>query len=561
MKPKIFLAFAIGLASILTSCEKDFLEVTPTDRLSDEAIIGDSVLFEAFVINRYLGVRQIDKEGDGNAPGFGRGWEYALWSSITDESIYRSDDNTWLIQRGQLSPENTGIAGALWGRSYRGIREVNYALANIDRVEMSQSHKNLLIAELRFIRAFRYHDLIRNYGRVVLLGDRVTELGNDFSDQSLYERASIQESIDYVVHELNEAAGVLPLNHRSSWEKGRATQGAALALKSRLLLYAASPLYKENGTAVTWQQAADAARDVMELNKYSLHPDYASLFIDEEGNSDEIIFARYYNLNSRHTALEIANGPNGYDGWGGNTPLQNLVDVYMLDNGKSIDDPTSGYDPQNPYVNRDPRFYATILYNGAEYRGREVETFRPGGRDSQDGPSSWNTSQTGYYLRKFMDDENPIQNPWNVAGRQPWIYFRYAEILLNYAEARNEAVGPDATVYEAINTIRQRPSVEMPRLPEGLSQDQMRELIRRERQVELAFEEHRFYDVRRWLIAEETENEPAYGVQINKQGNQLVHSRKIALEGRSFEPKHYWLPIPRSEIQASGNRLEQNPGY
>ncbi|TXK44855.1 RagB/SusD family nutrient uptake outer membrane protein [Pontibacter qinzhouensis] len=561
MKSTIFLALAIGLATTFTSCKEDFLDVTPTDRLSDDAIVGDSVLFEAFVINRYLGARQIDKEGDGAPPGFGRGWEYALWGSLTDESIYRSDDNTWLIQRGQLSPENTGIAGALWGRSYRSIREVNYALAHIEEVQMSQAHKNLLTAELRFIRAFRYHDLIRNYGRVVLLGDRVAELGDDFSDPAIFKRSSIQEGLEYAVSELNLAAEVLPMNHSSNWGKGRATKGAALALKSRLLLYAASPLYKENGTTVTWQQSAEAAKAVMDLNQYSISSDYASMFIDEEGNNSEIIFARYYNLNSRHTALEIANGPNGYDAWGGNTPLQNLVDAYEMANGRAINDPASGYNTQAPYTNRDPRFYATILYNGAQYRGRAVETFRPGGRDSQDGPSSWNTSQTGYYLRKFMDDENPIQNPWNVAGRQPWIYFRYAEILLNYAEAQNEATGPDASVYAAVNQVRQRAGVNMPPLPQGLSQEQMRKRIQNERQVELAFEEHRFYDVRRWLIAEETENVPAYGVAVTKQGQNFIYDRKIALEGRRFEKKHYWLPVPRAEIQASANKLEQNPGY
>ncbi len=557
MKLKIFIAGAIGLALSTTSCKDNFLDVVPTDRLTDAAIVGDSVLFEAFVINRYLGVRLVDKEGDGNVPGFGRGWEYALWSSATDESIYRSDDQSWLLQRGQLAPENTGIAGAFWGRSYRSIREVNYALANIDNVEMSQSHKNLLIAELKFIRAFRYHDLIRNYGKVVLVGDQVAELGADFTDPALFGRASLQESMDYVIQELNEAAEGLPLNHGSTWEKGRATKGAALALMSRLLLYGASPLYN----TATWQQAADAAKAVMDLNKYGLHSDYSNMFIQEEGNNNEIIFARYYNLNSRHTALEIANGPNGYDAWGGNTPLQNLVDAYEMNNGRSISDPASGYNPQDPYINRDPRFYATILYNGAQYRGRAVETFVPGGRDSQDGPSSWNTSQTGYYLRKFMDDNNPIQNPWNVAGRQPWIYFRYAEILLNYAEAQNEAVGPDASVYEAINAIRQRPGVGMPELPAGLSQSDMRERIRRERQVELAFEEHRFYDVRRWLIASETENEPAYGIEIRKNGDTFTYTRKIALEGRRFEEKHHWLPIPLTEIQASGNQLEQNLGY
>jgi hypothetical protein len=155
----------------------------------------------------------------------------------------------------------------------------------------------------------------------------------------------------------------------------------------------------------------------------------------------------------------------------------------------------------------------------------------------------------------------PINNPWNIAGLQPWIYFRYGEILLNYAEAQNEAVGPDQSVYDAINAFRTRTSINMPTIPTGLTKDQMREQIRQERRIELAFEEHRFYDVRRWKIADETENVPAYGITITKSGNTLTYEKKIALDGRMFETKHYWLPIPRAEIQASGNKLQQNDGY
>jgi len=558
----LFFALCGALLTVFTACDSDYLEVVPTDRVSDASILSDSVLFESYVINRYLGVRLTNKEGDGNQPGFGRGFEYALWSSLTDESIYNNDDNTWFIQQGQLAPENTGIAGTFWGRSYRSIRECNYALNNISDLEMSQAHKDLLIAELKFIRAFRYHDLIRNYGGVVLVGDRVTELDDDFSDPELYERASVQESLAYAVQQLDEAAAVLPLMNDGSWQQGRATKGAALALKSRLLLYAASPLYtNEANDQSKWQLAAEAAKDVSELGMYSLYQGgYRNLFLDTENNS-EVIFARYYNLNSLHTALEIANGPNGYGGWAGNTPLQNLVDDYEMMDGTSF----SWDNPEHvaaPYEDRDPRFYATILHNGAPYRDREVETFLPGGLDSNDGPSNWNTSKTGYYLRKFVNEDLPIQNPWGVAGTQDWIYFRYAEILLNYAEAQNEAVGPDASVYEAINAIRTRSGVEMPPLPTGLSQEEMRERIRHERQIELAFEEHRFYDVRRWKIAPTTENEPAYGIEITKaEDGTLNYNRKIVLEGRRFEEKHYWLPIPREEIQASNNMLEQNPGY
>ena len=559
IKKGLVVMLAIGS---LTACDDDFLEIVPTDRVSDASILADSTLFEAYVINRYLGVRLTEKEGDAYQPGFGRGFEYALWGSLTDEAIYNNDDNTWFIQQGQLSPENTGIAGTFWARSYRSIRECNYALTNIEELEMSASGKDRLIAELKFIRAFRYHDLIRNYGEVVLLGDRVSQLGEDFSDPSLYNRVSIEEGIQYVINELDEALVNLPMQNSGNWQEGRATGGAALALKSRLLLYAASPLYTGgNNDAGKWADAASAAKEVMDLGIYNLYQQgYGNLFLTS-GSNEEVIFARYYNINARHTALEIANGPNGYDGWAGNVPLQNLVDDYEMMDGTKFDWDNASH-AAAPYENRDPRFYSTILYNGAPYRGRAVETFVPGGLDSSDGPSNWNTSKSGYYLRKFIDERLPIQNPWEVAGTQNWIYFRFAEILLNYAEAQNEAVGPDASVYEAINSIRGRNGVDMPPLPQGLSQSEMRERIRQERRVELAFEEHRFYDVRRWKIAMETENEPAYGINVVKTGEaEFSYSTKVALDGRRFEEKHYWLPIPRAEILASNNQLKQNPGY
>jgi hypothetical protein len=565
MKTSIFrhIVYSAVIATAITSCKKDFLTVTPTDIVTESSILTDSLLFENYVVARYVGIRLQDKEGDGTNPGFGRGFEYAMWSSLTDESIYNNDDNTWLIQRGLLAPENTGIAGTIWGRSYRGIRDCNYALALIDKATMSAPHKSQLLGELKFIRAFRYLDLIRNYGGVILVGDNVAGLYDNLQDESLFKRASLKESIDYAVAQFDEAAALLPTNNSGSWLLGRATKGAALALKARLLLYAASPLYATG----TWPAAVTAAQAVISLNKYGIYTGgYGNLFLT--GDNNEVIFERLYTKNANHNHLEIANGPNSYGGWGGNLPLQNLVDDYEMDNGKPITDATSGYDPQNPYANRDKRFYATVLYNGASYRGNTIETFTPGGKDSKDGPDNWNTSKTGYYLKKFMNDAYPLQNPWGNAGFQPWFYIRYAEILLNFAEAANEAYGADVvpagstlSARTAVNLVRQRASVNMPALSAGLSQTQMRDAIRYERRVELAFEEHRFYDVRRWKIADVTENKPATGITITKSGSTFAYATKVALDGRKFETKHYWLPIPRAEIQASNNQITQNSGY
>ncbi len=553
----------IALTTLLFSCKKDFLEIQPTDKIAEPVVLSDSIVFEAYVVNRYIGARLQDKEGDGTDPGFGRGFEYSMWSSVTDESVYNNDDNTWLIQRGLLAPENVGMAGTIWPRSYRSIRECNFALNGLKGLTMSEGHKNRLKGELQFIRAFRYQDLIRNYGGVVLMGDKVLNLEDNLQDPALFTRATLKESIDYTVAQLDEAAALLPVNNDGNWLLGRATKGAALALKARLLLYAASPLYNTG----TWVAAATAAQAVISMNKYSIYQDgYNKLFQTADGNN-EIIFARLYTKNANHTHLEIANGPNGYGGWGGNLPMQNLVDDYRMMDGTAITDPGTSYNPATPYANRDPRFYATILYNGATYRGATLETFTPGGKDSKDGPENWNTSKTGYYLKKFMNDAYPLQNPWGNAGFQPWIYFRYAEVLLNYAEAANEAYGPDVvpagstfSARAAVNQVRARAGVNMPAVA-AVSQTQLRDIIRSERRVELAFEEHRFYDVRRWKIAEVTENKPAGGIIINKVGNNFTYTPKVALDGRKFLVQHYWLPIPRAEIQASGNKLKQNDNY
>lgn len=563
---KYSIYLGIALSIVLSSCDKDFLNTTPT-KLTDEAIWKDSYLTEAYIMNLYTGIRMTEKEANQGEHyiGFGRGFHYALYASITDEAVYSNDDQTYLVQRGQLSSSNYGWTSTTWGRSYRSIREANLALSKIDLTPISDERRTILNAEIRFVRAFRYFDLLKGFGGVPILGDRVTQLSDDFSD--LYERKSIDETVEYIVNELDAIIGVLPEDPGSAWERGRATTPAAMALKARVLLYAASPLYTDGANVASkWQAAADAAQEIIDLNKFSLvttlsvNPaeNYRLYFVSTP-NTTEDIFAREYTTASQSMSMERMNAPNGYGGWGGNCPMQNLVDDYEMDNGLAITDAASGYDDQNPYADRDPRFYATILYNGTNYRGRAVETFLPSGKDSPDGNEPWNTSPTGYYLRKFLKESVSLDD-WANMGTGSWRYFRYAEVLLNYAEAQNEATGPDASVYDAVNAVRDRAG--MPALPAALTQTQMRDRIRNERRIELAYEEHRYFDVRRWLIAEDVENESAQGISITKDGvGNLTFATREALGGRTFNPQHYWFPIPIEEINASNGALEQNPFY
>ncbi len=561
----------ITVSFLFSACDEDFLEVD-SPNLTDQAVWADPVLAEAYVIGLYTSIRVADKEpghnGNDTPAGFGRGFHWALWSSVSDETVYSNDDQTYLVQRGQMTPSNFGFMSTAWPRGYRAIREVNLALENIDSEDspFEGDKKQELIAELHFIRAYRYFDLLKGFGEIPLVGDRVTSLDDtDFSE--LFDRKSIEQVVTYIESELDLAIAGLPDDNGV-----RATRGAAMALKSRLLLYGASPLYTDDvDDQQKWQKAADAAKAVMDMGKYNLvtnldsdpAENYQQLFLQRR-MTEEDIFMRFYMETSlsggRAIPIERMNGPNGSGGWGGNCPMQNFVDDFEMSNGLPIDDPGSGYDDQDPYVDRDPRFYATIVFNGSMIRDRPYESFLPGGRDSPDGNEPWNTSPTGYLMRKFIREDITLDD-WNEMGSSPWRYMRYAEVLLNYAEAQNEAVGPEQSVYDAVNTVRNRAG--MPDLLPGLSKDDMRTRIHNERRIELSFEEHRYFDVRRWKIAMDVENQPARRVSITRAGDGTLSYEysNEGLSGKQFGEQHHWFPIPLDEITASNGELKQNLGY
>lgn len=504
----------------------------------------------------------------------------------SDDAVANAEgDNIEFYQRGSFDtfvlPDN------VWSSNYAGIRKVNIFLKNIHVVPFSEAGlENRLIAEAKVLRAIFYFELLKRWGGVPIIGDTIFE----YDTQIQVPRNSFQECVDYIVQQLDEAYPDLRGSNGGSpvfaAEFGRVSQGFVWGLKSRLYLYAASPLHNPSGALDKWALAADAARRFIEnVNNqtfaYSLHTATATAHVNStnvrhmsaDANyatyvnrflnifstrfNNEIILAR---MSGTNQILEQLNGPVGNQrgDLGKTNPTQNFVDAFEMRNGLEISASNSGYDASNPYYNRDPRLAGSVFVNGMPWTGRSVETF-DGGLDRPQGYGNVNSTETrtGYYMRKFLTDNGNQTARANANHNFP--YMRYAEILLNYAEAQNEAAGPVLQVYTAINQVRSR--VGMPNLPAGLSQSQMRSRIRQERRVELAFEEHRFFDIRRWNIAGEVFASPLYGIQITRAADgRLSYNRVSIFTPYYIAPKMNLYPIPFNEM-SSNRAMVQNPEW
>lgn len=548
---KLFVGVALGAClNIMTACDKDFLDTTPMDRFSEDAVWEDPALIDTFINQVYRSVPS--------------GLRYSFYnlSIISDELNGRNNVWAWGVLAGNLTPDNLNHAN-LWSinvtpnRSYwKTINYTNLFFKNIDRPrtkDFPENLKNRMTGEMKAIRAFSYLNLISLYGGVPLITQPFT-LEDDFN----IKRNTYAEVMDFVIKELDEAIALLPTTY-SAAELGRVTKGAAMAMKSRAALYSASPLNNPGNDREKWQLAADAAKAVIDLGVYKLYNDYRTMFLEENIYNSEMIWQRPYNQlqNAEAVYVELSLYPNGYNGFAQIHPIQNLVDDYETTNGLlPKNDPA--YDPQNPYVNRDPRFYASILHDGAMFKGREVETFLPKGLDSNEGPvSGWNASETGYYQLKFANEK--ITNPSSLnISRTPWTWLRYAEVLLNYAEA-NYFLGNEDVAREYLNLVRKRPSVNMPAVTEN-GEELFQRLVN-ERRIELVFEEHRWFDVRRLKIAPEVMSEDITRMKITKQPSGKKVYEVLFWKEANFNPeKDYLLPIPQDEIDKS-SLLEQNPGY
>ncbi|MCU0456305.1 MAG: RagB/SusD family nutrient uptake outer membrane protein [Bacteroidales bacterium] len=491
----------------------------------------------------------------------------AMRSSASDDAVHEWDLS-------DVHKFNDGSWSAImtlddnWNNLYSGIRTANTFLIEaagktFDDIRYNDNYALLMAQfklypyEARFLRAFFYFELIKRYQNVPLILEPLTQ-----EEANSVTPSTFDQVLKFIVDECDSAAAKLPITFSTfnSAETGRATKGAAMALKARALLYAASPLHNPTNDNAKWILAAQASKALIDQlsTTYSPLPTYANAV--NVLTSKELIFER--RPNSQVRTFEVANTAVGFIG--GNTgtcPSQNLIDSYeMKTSGLGINETGSGYDPLNPYAGRDPRLAATVLYNGSTWRTLKVEPWNGG----LNGPPKPHTTKTGYYLKKYLIESISLDPVSPGSNYHYWVIFRYGEVLLNYAEAMNEAYGPEVagpapldnlTARQAVNLVRTRAT--MPAFPTGMSKDAFRTKLRNERRVELAFEDHRFWDIRRWKIGDQTTE--IYGMDIEKNGDVYTYTRKV-VETRVWDDKMYLYPIPQSEIFINGN-LGQNEGW
>lgn len=546
IKKSCFYFLTLSIILFNFSCKKSLdssLNVIPGNSLTNASVWTSSSTADVF-LNAIYGYLP-----DGNN-------EYDPFDNWSDNSICGF---AWPVSRTEAqqaiytpSTLNFDQLPYTWGTLYGSIRACNVFITNVTSSDLDTGYKRVRVAEARFLRAFFYQELWMAYGGVPVITNPL-----DISTQgdSIFRaRNTSDETFQFIDSELGAIAEDLPV---TATESGRATMGAALTLKGWVELFDKK-----------FSESAATNMQVMNMGVYSLFPDFGQVFQPGNNVNNEGIFYREYIPNVLGGRCDSYDGTTFTKGgsetsWGGVNPTQELVDDYDMDNGKSISDPTSGYNPQKPYDNREPRFYESIVYDGSYWYNDTIYTRQGIGSPNEIDLSDHNdATQTGYYQRKGLNDKITLgADNWNNGtSAQNYYYFRYAEVLLNYAEAQNEAVGPDATVYSAINMVRER--AKLPDLPQGLSQSDMRSDIRRERRVELAFEGKRYWDLIRWGIAGTNLNQQLHGISI-KGSNGVLNYAPVTVPGgnRKFDAtKNYLFPIPQSAMDQNKN-LTQNPGY
>lgn len=563
-KIKIFIAYVSCIIAGLSSCSDEDIKEIPVEFTPVHIICGDSTKIVQYVNNVYTFLPDGYNRFDENT---------SMLASSTDEAVHAvvgSGMQRW--GEGGWSPAD--LLDNPLNKCYTGIRRSfifeEEILPLVDNNVMGEFGKKLCLGQVYFLRAYYNLEILKRFGGYPLVKTVLTT-----SDDLNIPRSTYDECVDYIVDLCGQAAELLPITYATN-QLGRATKGAALALKARTLLYAASPLFNdptqvddtfEHGKydASKWEKAAEAAAAVIKLNTYGLYTDgkgYEDFFYTLDKNN-EIILSR---MCAAHNDVERLNGPVSItNGEGGTCPSLNLVNDYEMIDGKAFDWNNPEH-AANPFANRDPRFEKSILYNGSTWMNNMVvETFT-GGKDF----TGVKATRTGFYIRKFCN----ISASWNAPIGKAFHCFpllRYGDLLLMYAEAMNEAYGPDTdskgyglTARQAVALIRERAgltgNIDLSETVPAGNREKMRIAIQHERRIELAFEEHRHLDLRRWKLAEQVLNQPVLGLKIDKKEDGTFTYTPQVVESREFTPKMYLYPFPQSEMSRNTN-LKQNTGW
>lgn len=492
----------------------------------------------------------------------------AMREAATDNASYVWDNNNvYKIYDNKWSPVNT--VDDVWANMYTGIQAANSYLESynedfLKRFSLNDGYDEEIAKfrmypnEVRALRAFYFFELAKRYGDVPLVTKTLK-----LEEVNTLKRSPFQEVIDFIATECSQVAEVLPVDHNSFWkETGRVTKGMALALKSRALLYAASELHNPGHDTELWKKAAEAAKEVMDMGKYSLPNIEKDPLYSKNGSHDvlksaQMIFER---RGYESDSYERTNLPIGFEGGNsGNTPTQNLVDAYEMANGEIFDWNNAKHvkemyiNEEGQPVSRDPRFYKTVTYNGSILMGERVESLEGG----KNGLPLVGATETGYYMRKYINETMSLDPAHPITKNHHFILFRYAEILLNYAEAMNEWVGADVipenftlSARDALNMVRA--AANMPKVT--VTGATFTERLRNERRVELAFEDHRFWDIRRWKKGSVVKD--IYGVRLSSKGEY----QKVKVQTRVWEDKMYLYPVSQQEIYKNPG-LGQNIGW
>lgn len=517
-------------ATILTvaffsGCSKDLLETIPNDRISTEIYwkTDNDATLAANAVYTYLEAVNI-----------------FTWDGMSDigHTNIPFAVNA-IVERGQFDAQD-GIILNEWKNDYAGIHSANAFLTNVDKVKtVDKGRIERLKGEVKVLRAYLYIKLASLFGDVPLV---TTEITLEESRNST--RVPVAQIWDFISAELTDAATILPTTQT---EKGRITKGAALALKARAMLYAGR-----------YQEAADAAKQVMTLNVYSLYPSYQNLFTYAAENNNEVILDKEFVKDTYSNNVFGYMAPYSQQASGSNfVPVKKLVDSYQMNNGKDITDPTGGFDPNDPYKNRDPRLRYSIFVLGDILPDGKAYNSKPGSGTADAVGFTYLSTSTGFNVKKYINKED-ITQPSNCGINI--ILIRYAEILLTYAEAKIESNQIDQSVIDAINQVRQRADVNMPPLLNISSQAEMRDIVRHERLVELAFEGLRYIDIRRWKIAEKVVPGKLFGMTYADNNGNLQTIEIQSFEKTFNNPRDYLWPIPQKERDLNPN-LTQNPNW